>query len=403
MDFQNEYDAATDAIDDVLTSQVGPKPSWSNVVGELVKASASSAGYVWGFNKINQIYMCTVPCSGNWTQIPISGTVLDITTDNVNVYVLTNGSISIKSADNRTDWLTIPVPITANSIFSTSTYIWVQDGSNNKAKCPKPCTTGNWISVTENKIKITSSSSTALYGNDVLGNAMRTDETLQTGWAPIQGFKGKNLKSIIGDADQTALFGVDNAGITYRCANGCTDPKEIDPLDTKGYTPVSLTVEPSSRNLWMTTTTDGELGNIFTKPDSSDYAQIMTNITPYDTKRTNIVESAESEYNKQTQVMTLNKQINDIVSYFSSVFKVDKTTPKKNKEEAKKLHDKIEYSNMEINNVQSTIKILILLGTVLFVSIFLYFILPSIFGEYANIIIGLFIFGGIGYTYSYAN
>jgi len=403
MDFQNEYDSATDAIDNVLTSQVGPKPSWSNITGELVKASASSAGYVWGYNDINQLFMCTVPCSGNWTQVSIPGTILDVTTDNINVYVLTNGSLSIKTADNRTDWLTISVPFTANSIFSTNTYIWAQDGSNNKAKCPKPCTTGNWISTTENTIKITSSSSTALYGKDTLGNAMRTDETLQTGWTPIQGFKGKNLKSIVGDADQTALFGIDNAGITYRCANGCTDPKEIDPLDTKGYTPVSLTIEPTSRNLWMTTTTDGDVGNIFTKPDSSDYAQIMSNITPYDSKRSDIVESAEDEYSKQTKVMTLNKQINDVVSYFSSVFKVDKTTPKKNKEEAKKLHDKIESANAEIYNIEANLKTMAKLIIILFIAVIAYFILPFIFGEYANSIIAILILGGVGYTYSYAN
>lgn len=403
MDFQNEYDSATDAIDDVLTSQVGPKPSWLNITGELVKASASSAGYVWGYTNENQLFICTVPCSGNWTNVPISGTILDVTTDNINVYVLTNGSMSIKTADNRTDWLTIPVPFTANSIFSTNTYIWVQDGSNNKAKCPKPCTTGNWITTTETTIKITSSSSSALYGKDTLGNAMRTDETLQTGWTPIQGFKGKNLKAIVGDADQTALFGIDNAGVTYRCANGCTDPKEIDSLDTKGYTPVSLTIEPTTRNLWMTTTTDGDLGNIFTKPDSSDYAQIMNTITPYDSKRTNIVESAEDEYSKQTKVMTLNKQINDIVSYFSSVFKVDKTTPKKNKEESEKLHDKIESANAEIYNIESNLKTMAKLIIILFIAVVAYFILPFIFGEYANAIIALLILGGVGYTYSYAN
>jgi hypothetical protein len=88
MDFQNEYDSATDAIDDVLTSQVGPKPSWSNVVGELVKASASSAGYVWGYNNVNQLFMCTVPCSGNWSLVSIPGTILDVTTDNMNWLVV---------------------------------------------------------------------------------------------------------------------------------------------------------------------------------------------------------------------------------------------------------------------------------------------------------------------------
>ena len=164
MDFQNEYDTATDGINTIVTTQLSSSLQWSNIPGTLVKSSSSAAGYVWGYNSINLIYVCQLPCTGNWVQIDTSqwnlSSVLDLTTDSTNVYILvstTDGKTVLysNSATNTGTWNMIVVPFSATNLFPTNTYIWAQDKSNNKQKCPKPCTMANWIASSENKIKIT--------------------------------------------------------------------------------------------------------------------------------------------------------------------------------------------------------------------------------------------------------
>ena len=57
MDFQTEYDQLTKQIDDTITSQVSSSSSWINVPGSLVKAVSSPAGYVWGYNTNNAVFV----------------------------------------------------------------------------------------------------------------------------------------------------------------------------------------------------------------------------------------------------------------------------------------------------------------------------------------------------------
>lgn len=69
MDFQNEYDTSTDGINTVVTSQLASSLQWTSIPGTLVKSSSSAAGFVWGYNSANLIYVCQLPCTGNWTQM----------------------------------------------------------------------------------------------------------------------------------------------------------------------------------------------------------------------------------------------------------------------------------------------------------------------------------------------
>lgn len=362
MDFQNEYDTATDGINTIVSTQLSSSLQWANIPGSLVKSSASAAGYAWGYNSSNQVFVCQLPCSGNWGIVDTSkwglASVLDLTTDSSNVYVListTDGKTVLYSAPatNTGTWTMVPVPFSAVNIFSTHTNIWAQDKSNNKQKCPKPCTMSNWIANPENKIKITSSSDTALYGVDVSGNAMKTDENIQSDWTSISGLSGLKLMNIIGQADKTALYGVDTSSKAYRCQGDCTTPQEVDPLDTGGYAPLNMTADPSGKSIWMTGTTSGNSGNVFNRLDSPDYTSIMNNINPLDQSRDKIVSSITDDYNQHTNTMIANKQITEVVNFFTNFFKFDKQSVAKDNSDISAYKDKIIRDQTTLDQISS--------------------------------------------------
>jgi hypothetical protein len=305
--------------------------------------------------------------------------VLDLTTDGTNVYILgstTDGKTVLfsNSATNTGSWNTIPVPFSATSIFSTHTYIWAQDASNTKQKCPKPCTMSNWIANPENKIKITSSSDESLYGVDASGNAVKTDENLQSGWSTISGLTGLKLMSVIGQADKTALYGVDTSSKAYRCEGDCSVPTEVDPLDTGGYAPLSMSADPTGKSLWMTGTTSGNVGNVFTRLDKSDYTSVMNNINPLDQQRDKVVSNITDAYNQQTILMTANKQITDVVNFFSKFFQFDKQSATKDASDISAYRDKLLTTQADLDKLKTTEpviqKLLLLVASVLVLYIF---------------------------------
>jgi hypothetical protein len=416
-DFQSAFDTNTRGIDTTLTTQLSSVQQWANIPGALVKASSSSAGYAWGFNSVNQVYVCQQPCTGQWQMVDIkqlappqpsslgymsgpwirgnipitnanvddqgstvyisfespytkvvrsdgvskfyigpnsdyspgnwnsysttpSGaykvslnptqnspavTMLDIATDETNVYLLfTSGSstsIASKTANNQTDWSVIQAStpqFTPTTLFSTHTYIWLQGASNQKVKIPKPITMTNFMPVGDVTVKITSSSSSALYGIDASGNAMKTDETLQTGWAPIAGLQGKQVSSLVGDLDQSGLFAINATGVS-ECEGDCSTPK-ISTLNTQGYMPLYLTGDPSTKQLWMTSSTPGVAGNIFNRIANPDYSSISGSIAPLDKNRDGVVTDVTKNYTQQTQVMTVNQELSMFKSLFTQLF-----------------------------------------------------------------------------------
>ena len=167
-------------------------------------------------------------------------------------------------------------------------------------------------------MKITSSSSSALYGIDGSGNAMKTDETLQTGWAPVAGLQGRPVSSLVGDLDQTGLFVINGAGVS-ECVGDCSIP-QITPLNTQGYMPLYLTGDPATKQLWMTSSTEGSVGNIFNRIANPDYGSITGSIAPLDKNRDDIKTDVTKEYSKQTQVMNVNQQLSMFKSLFNHLF-----------------------------------------------------------------------------------
>ena len=405
MDFQNEYDTATGGINGIVTTQLSSSLQWSNIPGSLVKSSSSAAGYLWGYNSSSGIFVCQLPCTGNWTMIDTSqwglSSVLDLTTDSTNVYVLVSTTagktvLYSNSASNTGSWNMVPVPFPATQVFSTHTYIWAQDGSNNKQKCPKPCTMSNWIASPENKVKITSSSDSSLYGVDASGNAMKTDENIQSGWTSVSGLSGLKLLSVIGQADSTALYGVDTSSKAYRCEGDCSTPQEVDPLDTGGYAPLNMTADPSGKSIWMTGTTAGNVGNIFNRLDKPDYTTIMNNVNPFDQTRDKVVSNVTDEYNKQTNLMIANKQINEVVGFFTKFFKFDKQSVQKDTSDISAYRDKIISNQSQLDTIASTEpllqKLLMLVGVVIVLYMF-----GSFLGSILHTIALVILVGGLGY------
>jgi len=410
MDFQNEYDSVTDNINSIVSTQLSSALQWSNIPGSLIKASSSAAGYAWGYNATNVVYVCQLPCNGNWQPVNLEtysiASIQDLTTDGSNVYLLTTDksgktNLLIGPATNQGPWNMIPVPFAATSIFSTNTYIWAQDASNNKQKCPKPCTSANWLASPDKKVKITSASTSALYGTDASGNGMRTDENLQSGWSAISGLTGVKLKSLIGQADQTALYGIDTSSSAYVCEGECTTPQELNPLDTAGYMPLNLTTD--GKKLWMTATTSGDKGNVFSRVNTPNYSSIMNEVTPLEQNRDKIADSIDHEYNQQTQLMVANKQITTIVDFFGKMFKFDTDSAKDTKNQESALQDKVKDVQGKIDqmtSIQPLIQNLLIVVAVVAVI----YMLGSFLGWFTHVIAFIVLAAGVGYSiYSHSN
>lgn len=408
MDFQNQYDSATNTIDEIVSTQLTSNLSWKNIPGMLVKASSSPGGYVWGFNSESMVFACPLPCTGNWTEIDLTkynvGSILDLTTDYTNVYILlkdkgNNTLMLIGPATPSSNWIQILAPLDVTSIFSTSTYIWVQDATGKKNKCAKPCSTGNWVASTNTTVKITSSSYTYLYGVDGSGNAFKTDENMTTGWAPISGMADSKWKSIIGQGNQMDIYGIDTSSKAFSCGEMCAFTDDVKPIDTAGYTPINITDDPQSKNLWMTTTTPGDGGNIFVRTSEPSYSNVMNQINPLDQTRTKIVSQVEDAYRKQSDTATMNKQVTDIVDFFSKMFKFSKSDAAIDKQEISRLHDSVENTEKQLNQMQKVQPIIIVIVATLAVTALLY-LFGSILGRIIHTIAAIVLIIGLGYAIS---
>lgn len=402
-DFQAAYDQTTRDINNTLSTQLSSVLTWANIPGELTKVSSSAYGFAWGFSGAS-VYTCQLPCTGNWKPVDLSkfsiAAVLDVATDETNVYILVNASSKIvmltNTSDGRGVWNVVPVPFAASQIFSTHSYIWAQDTQNNKQKCPKPCTTTNWIPEPENKVTITSSSATSLYGKDASGAGMKTDEVLQSGWSPIAGLLGTKVNSVIGQIDQSSVYALDPTSKVLKCEGDCST-NTLTPVDTQGYTPLNLTADPTSKTLWMTAQTKGDLGNIFSRPDKPDYSTIMNTITPLDKQRDTVVQDVTKEYNQQTGVMTVNKQVSDIESFFKKIFGEQHQSTTNTKNAAGNLQKLISDQQVSLDQINSIQPIISGFVITLAVVVVIY-IVGSILGSLIHWIAFAVLLGGIYLT-----
>jgi len=253
----------------------------------------------------------------------------------------------------------------------------------------------NWIASGEKDVTITSSSDSSLYGKAADGSAMKTDENIQSGWSPIDGLA--KVSMLVGDVDQEALYGVDMSSNPFKF-DGTQQP-----LTTQGYAPLNLTVDPTSKQMWMTTTTSGDKGNIFTRLENPDYGTVTNAIAPIDKSRDQVVSQITKAYSNQTEVMTINKQITDVVNYFKKMFKLDGDTGKKGAEQSSQIQYKIRDTQAQLDQITNIQPILQQLIVILFVALLLYVMLSSIFGAITNVIVLGVIGAGMFYIMNLSN
>ena len=394
-------DEATKGIENVVTTQLAKVQQWLNVPGNLSKVSSSVDGFVWGYNSENRLFRCPLPCTGNWKEVELKGvsTIFDIATDLSNVYVLVEGSsgqrkLLINPSASTDEWNEVLVFSEATKIFSTHTFIWTQDSSNKKQRCAKPCTTGGWVSSTDTRVRITSASETALYGVDSSGTPLKSDETLQTGWTPINELAGRKLSALLGQLDNTALYGVENGGLLRE------EKGDIEQVTTYGQTPSSLSADPFSKDVWMTTEGRGELGNVFTKIDKPDYSSIMNKITPLDRRRDQVVKEAEAQYVQQDKITGLNKSLNDFVNFFYAKFGVNKDTLKETQNDIGGLQNDIKRTQANLDIIGSTQPVVEVLFLTLLAVLFLY-VFASFIGQLIHTLAFLVLVGGLVYALTY--
>ena len=395
--FQTEYDTTTNTIDSVVTTQLSSVLNWLNIPGGLVKASSSAAGFVWGYNSGSDVYVCQLPCTGNWSMVDLSSNqvsnVLDLTTDGTNVYILYTNSagavgLLVTPSTNQGTRTSIPVPFAATQIFSTHAYIWAQDASNTKQRCPKPCTMPNWQPSTEKTVTITSSDDSTLYGKDASGQAMQTDETLQSAWQPISNVNG----TIYGKGTDGTLYGIDSKQNAFQYDG------TISPMYTDGLTPTNISVDKTAGHLWMTTATPGSVGNIFTRSQKPDYTTIMNTINPLDSTRDKIADTVENKFERQTDIMILNKQVNDVITFFKQMFHIDKDTGKNAEGQVGKLNEDIRETQKQIDQINTVKPVLIGIILTLIAVTIVYLTMSYFLGSYVHWIALLVIGAGMVIT-----
>lgn len=355
MDFANTYDSLTNQVSSIVSTQISDS-MWNSMPGGLDKVSTSSMGFAWGIGS-GDLFVCQLPCNGQWKKVD-SG-ITDIATDDTHVYAISGSTLKIKSASNVDDWVIIKTP-GVTSIVCTNSYVWGQAGQKTW-RLAKPGTTGNWI-VVENTGTITSSSGNALYGVDASNNAVKTDEAMQSGWSVIPDFIGSKLSKVIGDLDQSALYGIDMTNQLKRCVAG-----RCYPVKTDGYTPKNVTADPVTKTLWMTTQTSGEKGNIFTKVDS--VADVLPALQPLDKQRDEVVDATKRAFTDSTHVDSMNKQVTIVLEFLAKFFNVrkDPNTDKRKDDLTKKVestHDEVGRLEIAIPSIKKIVVYIVITAVV---------------------------------------
>jgi hypothetical protein len=376
-DFSKAYDSLTDESNNFITTQLNQKSIWNAIPGSLNKVSTSSLGFAWGIDS-SKVYYCQLPCSGQWNNVPINELPLDIATDESNVYILSSNNLFIKSANNQTDWLIIKVPFSTTQIFSTSSYIWIQDSSGKKARLPKPGTTSNW-SLIQDTNKISSSNQTSLFSINSQGQIMKTDESLNSGWYTIPDYEGSKFSNLLESSN--ALYGMSSDNKLNRCSDN-----KCDIVDTQGMNPSSLSMEPTTKSLWMTTTNEGSIGNIFNKQDSIDYSSTMKTINDIEEKRDQIKHNIELESEKNKNTSFIITELRKLKTFFDEFFK------NKPREIPKNLKSQVIEINSQVEQLQNAMPIIQKVLFYIIIAALIYF-----FGSFLGFLSTLLVFGVLAY------
>ena len=154
-----------------------------------------------------------------------------------------------------------------------------------------------------------------------------------------------------------------------------------------------MTVDPSSKEAWLTSSNFGSIGNIFNKPLKSDYTEIMNRINPFDKTRAGVVTEVQKEFEDQTNQLTINKLVNEVVQFFSNHFKQSGDP----KTDIDKINKDIQDTQFQINTINFNIPFIRNLILVLLIVVFVY-ILGSSIGWPIHIVALVVLVAGLYYS-----
>jgi C4-dicarboxylate transporter len=125
-------------------------------------------------------------------------------------------------------------------------------------------------------------------------------------------------------------------------------------------------------------------GNMFSKSSLID---------PLDEQRDTIVNNVKTEYNNQTTVMTVNKQLTDVIGFFKNTFNLDTNSVKKNNNEIANIQSNIKDTNSDLDQITSTSPVVQSL-IALVSSVVILYLFGSILGSFIHTV--AFIILGVG-------
>ena len=172
----------------------------------------ASVNYIWGVNNNGHIFICNNPCNGNWRQI--DGLLNQIDASDMEVWGATGGgNIYKRPVDGSGDWVHVSGQLKHVSA-SGNGWIWGVGTADRIFKCKKPCN-GAWIRV-DGGLKQIDGGEKYVYGVTSSGSVYARKVDGSGSWRLIPG----NL-SHISASGSDEVFGVNSAGVVFRCKKPC--------------------------------------------------------------------------------------------------------------------------------------------------------------------------------------
>ena len=173
----------------------------------------ASVNYIWGVNNNSHIFICDNPCNGNWRQI--AGGLKQIDAGDMEVWGVNSvDDIYKRPVDGSGDWVHIGGKLKHVSA-SGNGWIWGVNSADGIYKCKKPCN-GAWIGVA-GRLKQVDGGEKYVYGVNSNDDIYVRNVDGSGGWRHIPG-----KLSHISASGSDEVFGVNSAGVIYRCKKPCT-------------------------------------------------------------------------------------------------------------------------------------------------------------------------------------
>jgi hypothetical protein len=127
----------------------------------------------------------------------------------------------------------------------------------------------------------------------------------------------------------------------------------------------------------------------------------MNSITPIDRTRDTIVGNAINAYNTQTDVMTVNKQVQDVVAFFSKMFGTGNDTAKLTNDQSSKLQNDIRTAQQSLDQLSAN-QPLIQNLLILLVIVWILYMFGSFLGSLIHWAAMLILLGGFYYIINFS-